>query len=168
MDYFYNPDITKGKLLLDEEESRHCIRVLRKKKGDEIIVLDGKGVVHLDDKRLKLTRGTGSVRINYKGEAGTVKTFSAADVLNGNIDPKVLRDKLVFVGMHFFGAIVSLQVVWTMGDVALGIVILPNLIALVLLSGKIRDLTRSYFERKPWLENAEVHRRLKDERRRGE
>ncbi|MDX1741334.1 MAG: alanine:cation symporter family protein, partial [Rhodothermales bacterium] len=84
------------------------------------------------------------------------------------LGPKaILPYKLVFVGMHFFGAIVSLQVVWTMGDVALGIVILPNLIALVLLSGKVRDLTRSYFERKPWLENAEVHRRLKEERRRG-
>ncbi len=79
----------------------------------------------------------------------------------------ILPYKLVFVGMHFFGAIVSLQVVWTMGDVALGIVILPNLIALVLLSGKVRDLTRSYFERRPWVENAEVHRRLKEERRRG-
>ena len=84
------------------------------------------------------------------------------------LGPKaILPYKLVFVGMHFFGAIVSLQVVWTMGDVALGIVILPNLIALVLLSGKVRDLTRSYFERKPWLENAEVHKRLKEERRRG-
>ncbi len=77
----------------------------------------------------------------------------------------ILPYKMVFVGMHFFGAVVSLQVVWTMGDVALGIVILPNLLALVFLSGKVRDLTRSYFERKPWLENAEVHRRLKEERR---
>jgi AGCS family alanine or glycine:cation symporter len=75
----------------------------------------------------------------------------------------ILPYKIAFVGMHFFGAVVSLQVVWTLGDVALGIVILPNLLALLLLSGKVRDLTRSYFERKPWLENAEVHRRLKEE-----
>ncbi len=84
------------------------------------------------------------------------------------LGPKaILPYKLVFVGMHFFGALVSLQVVWTMGDVALGIVILPNLIALVLLSGKVRDLTNSYFERRPWLKNAEVHQRLKEERRKG-
>ena len=84
------------------------------------------------------------------------------------LGPKaILPYKLVFVGMHFFGAVVSLQVVWTMGDVALGIVILPNLIALVFLSGKIRDLTNSYFERKPWIENAEVHRRLKEQGKSG-
>ena len=77
----------------------------------------------------------------------------------------ILPYKMVFVGMHFFGAIVSLQVVWTLGDVALGIVILPNLLALVLLSGKVRELTNSYFERRPWVENAEVHRRLKEEGR---
>jgi AGCS family alanine or glycine:cation symporter len=73
--------------------------------------------------------------------------------------------KLVFVAMHFFGAIVSLNVIWTMGDVALGIVILPNLIALVLLSGKVRELTDSYFKRQPWRENYEVHRKYVAERR---
>lgn len=62
-------------------------------------VLDGKGAVHLDDKRLILTHGTGSVRINYKGEAGAIKTVSASDVLNGAINPKILRGKLVFIGI---------------------------------------------------------------------
>lgn len=39
---FYSPEIeTSG--LLSEEESGHCIRVLRKKVGDEIIVIDGFG-----------------------------------------------------------------------------------------------------------------------------
>ena len=69
--------------------------------------------------------------------------------------------KIAFVAMHFFGAMVSLNVVWMMGDVALGVVILPNLIALVLLAGKVRAMTDSYFERRPWIENAEVHRRLR-------
>ncbi|HPF69173.1 MAG TPA: sodium:alanine symporter family protein [Candidatus Krumholzibacteria bacterium] len=69
--------------------------------------------------------------------------------------------KLVFVAMHFFGAVVSLNVVWELGDIALGVVILPNLIALVLLSGKVREMTDSYFTRKPWVENAAVHRSLK-------
>jgi AGCS family alanine or glycine:cation symporter len=76
----------------------------------------------------------------------------------------ILPYKAAFVGMHFFGAIVSLNVIWLMGDVALGIVILPNLLALILLSGKVRQMSVSYFERKPWLENAEVHRRLKAEK----
>ena len=58
--------------------------------------------------------------------------------------------KVVYLIMHFLGAVVSLNLAWQIGDVALGIVILPNLIALVLLSGKVRELTDSYFERRPW------------------
>ena len=71
--------------------------------------------------------------------------------------------------MHFFGAMVSIQIVWTLGDVFLGMVILPNLIALLLLSPRIAEMTRSYFERKPWISNAEAHQRAvarKHERRR--
>ncbi|MDH5550022.1 MAG: alanine:cation symporter family protein, partial [Gemmatimonadota bacterium] len=77
----------------------------------------------------------------------------------------ILPYKVLFVGMHFFGALVSLNVIWLMGDVALGIVILPNLLALVLLSGKVKQLTDSYFERRPWQENYEVHQRLKEQKR---
>ncbi|MFQ5767613.1 MAG: alanine:cation symporter family protein [Acidobacteriota bacterium] len=47
-----------------------------------------------------------------------------------------------------------MQVAWTMGDVFLGVVILPNILALVLLSPKVAELTRSYFQLKPWLQNA--------------
>jgi hypothetical protein len=42
-------------------------------------------------------------------------------------------------------------------------VILPNLIALVWLSGKTKEMMDSYFERKPWLDSLAVHKRLKDE-----
>ncbi len=58
--------------------------------------------------------------------------------------------KVVYLVMHFLGAIISLNLAWEIGDIALGIVILPNLIALVLLSGKVKELTDSYFERRPW------------------
>jgi AGCS family alanine or glycine:cation symporter len=69
--------------------------------------------------------------------------------------------KIAFVIMHFLGAVASLSVAWGLGDVLLAIVIIPNLIALILLSGKVRELTDSYFERQPWLENERVHRELK-------
>ncbi len=46
MDYFYQPDIISDVFHLDEEESRHCARVLRKKVEDQIIVLDGKGGIY--------------------------------------------------------------------------------------------------------------------------
>jgi len=62
----------------------------------------------------------------------------------------VLPYKLVYVAMHFIGATVPLAVVWALGDVALSIVIWPNLVALILLSPVVAKETRSYFERKPW------------------
>lgn len=79
----------------------------------------------------------------------------------------VLPYKLVFVGMHFLGAVVPLSLAWTLGDVFLGLVIIPNLIAVVLLTPKVKELTESYFERKPWIENEEVHRRVVAERKSG-
>lgn len=60
--------------------------------------------------------------------------------------------KMMYIAMHFVGANVALNLAWTMGDIALGIVILPNLLALILLSGKIKELTDDYFERKPWMD----------------
>jgi AGCS family alanine or glycine:cation symporter len=77
----------------------------------------------------------------------------------------IIPYRIVFVMMHFIGAIVPLASIWALGDAFLGVVIFPNLIALLLLSGKVRELTNSYFERKPWLENAEVHRRVVAEKR---
>jgi AGCS family alanine or glycine:cation symporter len=44
-------------------------------------------------------------------------------------------------------------------------VIFPNLIALLLLSGKVKQLTDSYFERRPWEENALVHKQIVESRR---
>ncbi|HEX9728444.1 MAG TPA: sodium:alanine symporter family protein [Gemmatimonadales bacterium] len=76
----------------------------------------------------------------------------------------VLPYKVVYVGMHVAGALIAPAAAWDLGDIILGIVILPNLIALVLLSGQVKKLTDSYFERRPWLENAEVHRRIVAER----
>jgi alanine or glycine:cation symporter, AGCS family len=78
----------------------------------------------------------------------------------------VLPYKIVFVGMHFVGAVVPLAVAWTLGDVFLGLVIIPNLIALVFLTPKVIEASKSYFERKPWIENAEVHKRVVAEKRR--
>ena len=79
--------------------------------------------------------------------------------------PRAIRPyKAAFVTAHFLGAVVSLSVAWTLGDVFLGIVILPNLLGLLLLSGQVREMTDSYFARKPWIENAEVARRTRAKR----
>jgi AGCS family alanine or glycine:cation symporter len=78
----------------------------------------------------------------------------------------VLPYKIVFVAAHFIGAVLPLAVAWTLGDIFLAIVIIPNLIALLFLAPQVVAATRTYFERQPWLENAEAHRRWKQERKR--
>ena len=70
----------------------------------------------------------------------------------------LLPYKLAFVGMHFTGAVVPLMVAWSISDVLLGILILPNLIACGLLVGKVKELSRSYFARQPWIEKGEARR----------
>jgi 16S rRNA (uracil1498-N3)-methyltransferase len=43
MHIFYTPDISGNTYTLDETESKHCVRVLRLEKGDEITLVDGLG-----------------------------------------------------------------------------------------------------------------------------
>lgn len=43
MQLFYQPDIMKGSNFLTEEESKHCIKVLRHTVGDRLDVVDGTG-----------------------------------------------------------------------------------------------------------------------------
>ncbi|HJF72551.1 MAG TPA: 16S rRNA (uracil(1498)-N(3))-methyltransferase [Butyricimonas virosa] len=43
MHLFYTPDITTNEYTLPEEESKHCIKVLRLEVGNEIFLIDGKG-----------------------------------------------------------------------------------------------------------------------------
>ena len=43
MHLFYTPDIAGDNYQLNEEESRHCIKVLRLTAGDKISLIDGKG-----------------------------------------------------------------------------------------------------------------------------
>ena len=77
----------------------------------------------------------------------------------------VLPYKMVFVLMHFLGAVAPLGVAWALGDIALALVIVPNLLALLLLSGQVKRMTDEYFSRRPWEENAEVHRRVVEAKR---
>lgn len=43
MQLFFLPNLDSDSFEFSEEESKHCIRVLRKKKGDQITLIDGKG-----------------------------------------------------------------------------------------------------------------------------
>jgi 16S rRNA (uracil1498-N3)-methyltransferase len=46
LNVFYQPEIPNGIRYLDQEESRHCAKVLRKKTGDTIQITDGKGSLY--------------------------------------------------------------------------------------------------------------------------
>ena len=46
MQLFYAPEITEGSCTLSPEESKHIVRVLRKKAGDELLLTDGRGTLH--------------------------------------------------------------------------------------------------------------------------
>lgn len=43
MEIFYSSDFTGGFCTLPEDESAHCVKVLRHREGDEIFVMDGQG-----------------------------------------------------------------------------------------------------------------------------
>ena len=77
----------------------------------------------------------------------------------------ILPFKAVFVIMHFVGAVLAVTTIWDLGDVALSLVTLPNVLALLLLSPVLKKLTDSYFERRPWEQNEIDHKRAKEEGR---
>lgn len=59
MHLFYTPDITSDTYILNEEESKHAIRVLRLHSGDTIQLIDGKGGLYvaeiIDDNQKQCT-----------------------------------------------------------------------------------------------------------------
>ena len=70
----------------------------------------------------------------------------------------VVPFKILYVGFHYLGATAALHVIWSLGDTALTIVTLPNLLGLVLLSGVVARETKSYFQRKPWQTMAKLEK----------
>lgn len=61
MHVFFQPDLSSSEIQLSEEESKHCVRVLRKQTGDTVHLADGKGteaiaqIVDDNPKRCRLT-----------------------------------------------------------------------------------------------------------------
>jgi AGCS family alanine or glycine:cation symporter len=60
----------------------------------------------------------------------------------------VVPYKYVYCIVLFIGAVSSLEGIWGFGDVALGVMAIPNLIAILFLSGKLRTITKEYFSKK--------------------
>lgn len=62
-------------------------------------------------------------------------------------DKSVLYYRVVYVIMHFVGAVLSLTMVWAIGDIALGAMTIPNIIGLFFLTGVVAKLSTDYFKR---------------------
>ena len=62
-------------------------------------------------------------------------------------DKAIMPYKLCYLVAHFLGSILSLATVWTIGDIALGLMTLPNIIALFALSGVVFKATQLYFSK---------------------
>ena len=56
--------------------------------------------------------------------------------------------KVLYVGLLIVGAIASSEIVWQLDDMFNALMALPNLVALIFLSGLIKDITKNYFDRK--------------------
>jgi 16S rRNA (uracil1498-N3)-methyltransferase len=71
---FYQPELVEGATWLTEEESKHCIKVLRKREGDVITITDGLGFFY----ECAITKASASrceISIQKK-TAGPKKDFS--------------------------------------------------------------------------------------------
>jgi AGCS family alanine or glycine:cation symporter len=60
----------------------------------------------------------------------------------------IIPYRWIYVIALFIGAVVELELVWNFSDITLGMMALPNLIALIALSGVVISLTKDYFSRK--------------------
>lgn len=77
---------------------------------------------------------------SYYGERGAEYLFGA----------RVLRGyRMAWVAAVFLGSTLSLQLVWDFADAANGLMVVPNLVALVLLRREIAADTRAYFAAPP-------------------
>ena len=87
----------------------------------------------------------------------------------------VIPYKLIILGVIFLGAVIKLELVWSISDTFNGLMAIPNLISLILMSGTVAKITKNYFERKKGKATeamlsayAEENERLKEEIRQEE
>lgn len=77
----------------------------------------------------------------YYGERNMDRLFGRA---------AVTPYRAAFVAMIFVGAVTELSVVWTFADIMNGLMALPNLLGLLVLSGLVARETRAFFAEPDW------------------
>ena len=58
------------------------------------------------------------------------------------------RAKIIFILLIVFSSLIGSDLIWALDDTFNGLMALPNLIALVFLSGQVARITKNYFDRK--------------------
>lgn len=79
---------------------------------------------------------------SYYGEKSIEYLFKGTSFVGG----VRLGYKIVFICLVFVGSIGGLTLVWDIADTLNGLMALPNLIALVLLSGTVTKMIKEFFQ----------------------
>ncbi len=70
------------------------------------------------------------------------------DYLTGNNQKIVKGYRWLYIACVFIGPYMTVKAVWTIADIFNGLMAIPNIIALIALSGVVAKETKSYFDRK--------------------
>ena len=83
---------------------------------------------------------------SYYGEQATVFCFQGLSKNGQKV--AVLVFKVIYVALIVAAAVINADLLWALDDTFNGLMALPNLIAVVLLSGQVVKITKNYYERK--------------------
>ncbi|ABK62332.1 alanine/glycine:cation symporter family protein [Clostridium novyi] len=74
--------------------------------------------------------------------------FNAAKSFTYAFGPKVTSTcRYIFPFLCIIGALTKISLVWTIQDLAMGLVVIPNMIALIALFPRVREQTKDYFSK---------------------
>lgn len=82
----------------------------------------------------------------YYGESAVVFIFGKLGKRGVKISVQIF--KVIYILLIVFSAIVNGELIWSIADTANGLMALPNLLALIILSGQVVKITRNYYARK--------------------
>lgn len=81
--------------------------------------------------------------------------WNAAKSFTYAFGPKVTEKvKYIFPILCIIGATAKINLVWSIQDLAMGLVIIPNMIALLVLFPKVREKTKEYFNNPQYYKDA--------------
>ena len=78
------------------------------------------------------------------------------EYLTGRKKAALYAYRIAYIAAVFIGPYMTIAAVWNIADIFNGLMALPNLIALLLLSGVVARETKSYFKRFPTMKRGEL------------